>query len=426
MSPGPFTSLQRCITVVIAGLLLLVGGPASADEAKLEEKKVTLYYYLRTSAAKGGGKSLGPFTSNNNHPLLDGAIIGVSWPQTHPKRGQFDWSVVDQYLADWTVGGKPLILQLVPYTQIPIAGDPNGDNAVTPQWVYETGVPRITFTSGGAGRGRKVSVPKVWDTAFYTDYEEYVRGLAAKVGGDSRVAGIAIGIGHNGNLTAQPSPNGGPAFQSAGWTLDVWEQHAKRLIDIFAKHFSQKKLFIQVTSIYIRNVMVPQHLEPTKRILKHAAENKVSILFRELDPDVHKFNRTGIRELVGYLSTLNPAPGFMIGLADDWPLWVPEVRSKQCPGPTCGRDVNGFHRELSLALDVWSSINQKIPMFLVFNEQEASATNKNDSRNFNRAVYDVAVAALTGRLEPAPSSTSEQQSQPAPERPRKKRRAPSQ
>jgi len=378
--------------------------------------KVPVYFTYH-----GGAKGKSSSISNNDHPLLDGALIVIGWSQAEPRRGKFDWSLVERHVSEWNAGGKPVLFKVLPYNQDPIPGDRNGDNSQTPQWIYDAGVRRISFPGGGVAGRKTVSVPRVWDSAFYAIYEEYIEALAAKYDSDPRVTGVKIGIGHLGNLVAQPSKGGNTAFQQAGWTLPIWEEHTKRVIDIYVKHFKKKQLLIRVAGGFLKDFRVSNNLEVMHRILQYAAQRKVSILFGGLDANVDRFNRTGVRELVSYLGTLNPPSGFSIGFTDDWPLWVPPHRSSKCPGPTCGRDVRGFRNELQTAFDLWSSVNRKFPMFLVFHGPETSATNEKNPA-FNKAVYDVAAAFLFSLPEDKRQTESEQKPESGSQPSKKKKR----
>jgi hypothetical protein len=91
----------------------------------------------------------------------------VDWPHVQPTPDVCDWSTLDTQLATRAaIGGKPVPLKTIPYGQTPIEGDTTGDNTHTPEWVYDVGVPRITFVGDGQAAGSQVFVPKVWDAAF--------------------------------------------------------------------------------------------------------------------------------------------------------------------------------------------------------------------------------------------------------------------
>ena len=382
---------------VILTLVLLLSWPTPSPAA---DGQIPIYYNVHD------GNAIRSLTEHNKHPLLAGALIDVGWAETEPVRGKFDWSSIEKKLSVWAAGGKPVILKIRPYNQNPIERDPNGDNSATPRWVYSAGVPRITFNSGGGGKGARVSVPKVWDPAFYGLYEEYVQALAAKFGSDARVSGLKIGVGHNGNSIAQASHDGTVAFKRAGWTLPIWEKHTTHVIDIYVKHFGTKRLMLRFTQKFLRDSPVSANPVVSRNLVKYAAERRVSLLFGGLDADSDKFRKTGFPLLISYLATLNPPPEFAIGFTDDWPLWVPPARSSKCPGPTCRRDLQGFSTELRSALDLWSGIGKKIPIFFVFLEPETSVTNPTD-KQFDKTIHDMVVASVSGQPGPPAQPSGE-------------------
>jgi hypothetical protein len=337
------------------------------------QTKVPLYY-------NAGG--LGSIAPNDRHALLDGAVLLTRWADTEPAPGLFDWSLIESRLAEWSAGGKPALLKTAPYGQTPITGDPQGDNDLTPPWLYDMGVPRISFAGGGKAHGGTVSVPQVWSSTFYPFYQAFLQEIALRFNSDTRVAGYVIGIGHIGNLTAQPSAGGNDAFQAAGWTVDVWERHAKRVIAMAVRLFRPKPVYVWFSPLLLQDFLVIDHLEAGKRIASYAAARGVSIIFSGLNANVAEFESTGAPDLVTHLGTLTLPSGFTMGFTDDMPLWEEDGER--------GRDVNGLRTELQEAVDVWESIGGKYPMFYVFQEPETSASNTL-SAEFNQAVYDVVV-----------------------------------
>jgi hypothetical protein len=364
------------ILLVIANLFVLIK-ESGFILAKTKKKASTnssamlpIYYSYHISDKMD--KQNGPFTSNNHHPLLSVAIIATKWSKIQQIPNEFDWDLLDEKINQWIDGGdKKIILKISPYGQNPEGGkDHSEDNDTTPNWVYDT-VPRINFIGGGK---RKVSVPKVWDENFYPVYEQFIKGLAEKYDNDRRVAGFIIGIGQNGTILGQGSKNGGKAFEKAGWTLSLWETHTKRVLSLAEKYFD-KPLYIIKTSAFLNNYNIEDNFDVAKRVIGGAALQGISVLFRGLDQDEKKYQRAFNPELVTYLGSLRLPKDFTLGFFDDWPLWVPPSRSECEKGPTCGRDLAGFEKELQYALDAWKSIDRKYPLFFIFQEPEMTATN---------------------------------------------------
>ncbi len=103
--------------------------------------KVPLYfaYHISDKLDRAGG----PFTEQNNHPMVDAAIINAKWASVEPERGTFDWSLLDKKITQWVgQSGKKVIIKFSPYGADPVGGKEGNadDNDVTPAWVYDTGV----------------------------------------------------------------------------------------------------------------------------------------------------------------------------------------------------------------------------------------------------------------------------------------------
>ena len=377
--------------------------------------KIPLYfaYHISDKLDQAGG----PFTEQNAHPMVDAAIINAKWALAEPERGTFDWSLLDEKIAEWVgQSDKKIIIKFSPYGADPVAGEEGdgGNNDVTPAWVYGNGIPKITFTLVKQGKERTVSVPKVWDPDFYPPYEEFIQGLGKKYNNDPRVAGVIIGIGHNSAVIGQGSKSGGEAFEAAGWTLSSWEAHIREVTRISKKHLS-KPLFMIKTNDFLNKYSMKDTPEVTKRVFKDAALLGISPLLGGMAPELEKFNDSFNPELVRYLATLDLPAGYTIGFYDDWPLWVPPKRSNKCPGPTCGRDFAGFNKEFEYVFDVWDSINRKYPIFFAFQEPETEATNTNGPKCaeggnlencFYEPVYTVAAKWLLPKITSAPSWVS--------------------
>ena len=240
--------------------ILITGNDSGKDEsetnisASLNEtaksqptNKIPIYYkYSIPENAKG------PFIENNNNLLIDAAIINARWFLTNPEEGKYDWTILDKKISDWVDhSNKKVFIQISPYGQTPRTDSPTGDNDITPQWIYEKGVPRITFAGGGEARGAQVSVPKAWDPNFYPIYEDFIKALADKYDNDPRIIGYQIGFGHLGTMNAQPSKDGSQTFQANGWTLAIWRDHIKKIIEISQKHLT-KPLLIRTSTEFLR------------------------------------------------------------------------------------------------------------------------------------------------------------------------------
>lgn len=349
-----------------------------------------------------------PFNFQSDNPLIEMAQAQVFWSVVEPARGTFDWTKLDQLISDWTANGKQVWLQIPCYNEVHDPSSPTDDNVVTPSWIYDLGVPRITFLGSGISAGIPCADPQVWDPDYYPIYEEFVQAVTARYNNDPRVAGYYPAVGHLGGLTAQSSALGAAAFQSNGWTMAVWETHISQVLGIWQAH-ATKPLRVFMPESFLGTgptFRVVNQLDAAKRIVADIRNRNGTILFHSLTPDRnHLYTQTGIPDLVTYLGSLGPKAGFSMGFTDDWPLWVPQ-EVQICPGPTCGHDVDGYDLELSYVFELWDGINRSIPIFIGFvhaNPQtEATGTNPNGPL-FVQEAYEITTKWLFVPPPPPPS-----------------------
>ncbi len=375
--------------------------------------KIPLYFSYHI-----GSKEDPPFNKNNSHQWVDAAIINSEWREAHTGPGTFDWALLDRKIADWTHAQDPadtrppakkVIIRVTPYGQNPLGkrlpSCPDC-NDITPPWVYGKGVPKITFVGGGTAGGDIVTVPQAWHENFYPVYDEFLKALGEKYNSDARVAGFSIGFGHLDTWNAQASRNGGKAFQSEpfGWTLATWEEHTKRVMDS-ADRYIKKPLMFRAPAVLLDGFKISEAnapFETAKHIVQYAVSKHFSVLFSALGPELSVSVSTGkgdtfIAPLARYIASLSDSAPAPIGFMDDWPLWDPSPK-----GPTKGRTAEGFENELKFVSDLRDviSANQssKVPVFLVFQEPEACATNENSINQKHRRCVEYQNDPAASRL----------------------------
>ncbi len=301
-----------------------------------------------------------------NHELLDGVIIIVPWSVVEPSPDNYDFSKIDNLVNIWYKAGKSVVLRIITYGQ-------KGGNKVTPKWVFEK-VSYIEFHSKKRG---VVRIPKVWDNKFLEIYSHYIKKLSEHYNDDPKVKYIEIGIGHIGYLTAQPAPEAVDAFLNAGWNLKIWEDYVKKVIDLYCKYFTQKRLILTVTPLFIRSYYVKDHIQVAEDIIQYAVMNHYYILFKGISEDYNEFVNTGFPKLVKFLASLD-VKDLRLGFGDDWPLIGPTGKKI--------RDENDFKNALNLVYNLWIDIDKKYSFFFVFLDNELAVTDKNN-KHYKETVY---------------------------------------
>jgi hypothetical protein len=276
----------------------------------------------------------------HTHPLLDAVILTLPWQQVEPQRGQFAFQSLVDEVDQWGKGGKGVILGLALYGQ-------NPEDKVTPSWVYEQpGVRMIGFHGGGVAKGQPVRVPAVWDPSFVDQFlTPLITAMARAVDGNPHVWYIKPGFGHIGNMTAQPSKEGGPAFLQAGFTPEKWKAYCRRSLRVYQAQFTKTPRLCISPATLIREHKQHFVAAEVTDLMSEFGREGVALIHYDLEGD-----RSKIAHALGDLSGVAAAARqgmTRIGIGDDWPLWVPESRRSQ--GPTRGHDDAYFSRVLTYA-----------------------------------------------------------------------------
>ncbi len=94
-----------------------------------------------------------PYSLHSDNDLITTGIFNVKWSDIKPARTTYDWTTIEEKVSDWYIAsGKPVWLNLAPYSPLPLSvfGGTSNDNHLTPQGVYNTGVPHISFRGAKA------------------------------------------------------------------------------------------------------------------------------------------------------------------------------------------------------------------------------------------------------------------------------------
>jgi Beta-galactosidase len=105
-------------------------------------------------------------------PLIRGAMYPIYWSEIEPVRGQFDWSVLDARIAEWTAAKKGVAIRIL-WSSSGYWGDPAAKTP-TPQWVIDEGA-RIAFHADS-----KTEVPLFWDPIYLLRAKEFLAAFAAR------------------------------------------------------------------------------------------------------------------------------------------------------------------------------------------------------------------------------------------------------
>jgi len=320
-----------------------------------------------------------------SHPLVDAAIVTFKWKHLEPSPGQYDFSDIDRTLDLCKKHNKGLVMGFSTYGQTP-------DDQPTPDWLYEKGVRKITFNGGGVAKGSEIDVPKAWDETYFAEYEKLIQALGARYNGVPGIWSVRPAFGHIGNVNAQPSKGGGPAFLAEGWTPEIWTALCLRVTQAFQSAFPDTPLIALSAKQLLKDKEHDDYAKEANEILEKLAKRRVSIISFGLEPEVEPLVKNNI---IGRLAALAPYAlrgEIRLGVGDDWPLWVPEDRRQKQDFLT-HRDEAGLARELTYAFGGVEGLPEShvSVMFVLHPEIEASHPDLGPQQN--KKVYDILAAA---------------------------------
>lgn len=155
-----------------------------------------------------------------NVPYIDGVKLRLGWSNVEPINNQFDWTLIDAYVAEAQTLNKQL--------SISIAG-----GVASPQWLIDL------LDSNDFVEVRGNIVPNLWNETYLTEYMEFIEAFGNRYANDEAVSHITIsGIGFS-NEPVIPPPYGTEV-------LEVWSLAANQIIETYINSFDNKPLTLPI------------------------------------------------------------------------------------------------------------------------------------------------------------------------------------
>lgn len=321
-----------------------------------------------------------------SHPLVDAVVVLFAWGDLELEPRKYDFSSVDETLNLCRKHGKGLILAVSTYGQ-------SVNRQPTPEWLYGKGVKSLRFAGGGTAKGAMITVPKVWDENYLREYSKFISELGRRYNGVEGIWYVMPGLGHIGNVNAQPSKGGGPAFLAEGWTPEIWTRFCIDVIGLYQEALPDVPLIVKSAQQLLHNRKQEHYLPQANAILAKLAQRRVSVIGFGLEPDIEKLNRNHAVERIAALSPYTLRGDIRLGLGDDWPLWIPEQRRKKNDKHLVDRDEAGLERELQYAFGGMAGLPKThiSVMYVLHPEMEACHPKNPDGQN--KRLYELLSAA---------------------------------
>jgi len=381
--------LAGAVVLAVLAVLSAVGlaaGPALAHGQAPEANLKALHAGKAGIYVRLGKKDERERKLVEQNPLVDAVIVSATWQQLEPQKGQYSWDGLQREVEQWGKAGKGVVILVGLYGQ-----DASGKQ--TPHWLWnEPGVRGIEFAGGGGAKGAKIKVPAVWDERFADQFlEPLIAALAKQFNGNPHVWYVMPGFGHIGNLNAQPSREGGPAFLEAGFTGEKWLAYCRRVAALYQKHFTKTPLLLKSAGQFLKDKKHDNYRKEVGDLLLVLGQQGIAIIQFGLDANAESQAMKIVYERSAVLSPLAQKGITRIGLGDDWPLWVPE--SRRGKGPTAGQDEKYLRQALDNAFGGQGAV-QAIPTTLLFCQAPEILASAPQSKDYNQ---DVAAALKSAR-----------------------------
>jgi hypothetical protein len=174
-------------------------------------------------------------TANISDPQVAGAEIHLPWSMLEPSKGQFNYQLLDRFLAAWGAVGKKIVLS-IKTSPDGAEVNPYGGSS-TPQWVYAEGARHIKVDKKGIIQ----KIPLLWDPIFQKEYQTFIQQFAARYDGNPAIEYIIVGPGVF-NSTRAIYPHDVTKLRRAGYTDQLWYQTNVQIMNFYQQAFHSTHL----------------------------------------------------------------------------------------------------------------------------------------------------------------------------------------
>jgi glycosyl hydrolase family 42 (putative beta-galactosidase) len=239
---------MRTLSKSLLGLMLLFPLAARAQTSGVDLRGIYIYTNDVSQITKATSTAL---TASFNVPGVDGVAVVIGWDAIEPAMGQFQWTLLDQWIGLAVSLGKKIDL-------VVMAG------GSMPSWLFQAaptgaGAAPLSFTitphGGQTNVCQSVTMAAPWAPAFLTQWDAMLAALAAHLRSAGTYGSITLVrlTGINRTTEEQRLPNQTPqstglacvtnaitTWQQAGYAPSKLEQGWTSILGSFAKSFPDK------------------------------------------------------------------------------------------------------------------------------------------------------------------------------------------
>jgi hypothetical protein len=164
------------------------------------------------------------------NPNVDGIALRSYWDHVEPADGVYDWSYIDQPLAQAAAAGKMVTLS-------------DSAGIRTPDWVYAEGAAPFHYTDSS---GAPQVIPIPWDPVYLARWEDFVRAFGKRYASNPAVVQVKLtGLNRDTNEVLLPRTTADTAhWQGVGYTSTKVYDAFQEVEDTFAHAFPNQQLAI--------------------------------------------------------------------------------------------------------------------------------------------------------------------------------------
>ncbi len=210
-----------------------------------------------------------------NCPYVSVIQTGINWAELEPQIGKYNWSKMDDHIAECAKYNKQAAFLFVTATgKVKTKGttksgkskadrydeDSEHDNAATPKWLFD--FPEVKRMGGiPSDKGKLPLYPVFWDAGYQKHLGEFLAAMAKRYDGNPRVEFIRMGGWQV--ATGEPSFYGGASELIAAQLLEngvdikkhpsnkqpgdgMYARAVCDLIDLWYQHFKQTRMAVVV------------------------------------------------------------------------------------------------------------------------------------------------------------------------------------
>ena len=197
---------------------------------------------------------------------ITGGHMAFEWKRIEVAPGQYDWSIVDRWLAKEASLDKPAALGFLSYNAYCCGGDE------VPPFLYRQHPDMRVICEDSW------SIPKYWSPSYLAELEKFIMEAGKRYDGDPRISFIEIDVGIYGET--KPADNAHKkCLQQAGLTSDLWAQTVNRIVDIHRRAFANTPLILQYAPFF-------DSMAERREVTDYAASRGVGLKHNGLRPDL--------------------------------------------------------------------------------------------------------------------------------------------